>query len=204
MPESASSPNVTWPWSSNAAAYNRVAHAAGAGGVVCGLTSVGGDDQDTSAPDPGRGAGAAGGGHVPRVVVPRRPGEGKLDAAGRAASRRERKRGLTSASSSRWAGSITRATQDQYDLAAGALAAERAMLAAATGKLAQPVAAPAGGHTGKIAGYRSPGERHGKTRRLAQLTSRLAVSRPHWLRGARAWSRAANGCGGTGTTWRRH
>src|SRR5665811_2432713 len=75
MPESASSPNVTWPWSSNAAAYNRVAHAAGAVGVVCGLTAVGGDDQDQAAPDPGRGAGAAGGGHVPGVVVPRRPGE---------------------------------------------------------------------------------------------------------------------------------
>src|SRR5674476_1591067 len=30
------------------------------------------------------------------------------------------------------------------------------------------------------------------------------LSRPHWLRGARAWSWAADGCGGTGTTWRRH
>ena len=114
-------------------------------------------------------------GSLYRADLVRRLGEGKLDAAGRAASRRERKRGLTSASSSRWAGSITRATQDQYDLAAGALAAERAMLAAATGKLAQRIAAPVGGRVGKIAGYRSAGERHGKTRRLAQLTSRLAV-----------------------------
>src|SRR5674476_1304468 len=69
-------------------------------------------------------------GSLYRADLVRRLGEGKRDAAGRAASRRERKRGLTSASSSRWAGSITRATQDQYDLAAGALAAERAMLAA--------------------------------------------------------------------------
>src|SRR5665811_885685 len=37
------------------------------------------------------------------------------------------------------------------------------------------VAAPAGGRAGKIAGYRSQGEWHGKTRRLAQLTSRLGV-----------------------------
>ena len=114
-------------------------------------------------------------GSLYRADLVRRLGEGKLDAAGRAASRRERKRGLTSASSSRWAGSITRATQDQYDLAAGALAAERAMLVAATGKLAQPVAAPVGGRVAKIAGYPGAGERHGKTRRLAQLTSRLAV-----------------------------
>src|SRR5450756_2428001 len=118
-------------------------------------------------------------GSLYRADLVRRLGEGKLDAQGRAASRRERKRGLTSASSSRWAGSITRATQDQYDLAAGALAAERAMLAAATGKLAHPVAAPVGGRVGKIAGYRSAGERHGKTRRLAQLTSRLGGCRHH-------------------------
>ena len=114
-------------------------------------------------------------GSLYRADLVRRLGEGKLDAQGRAASRRERKRGLTSASSSRWAGSITRATQDQYDLAVRALAAERAMLVAATGKLSARVAAPAGGRAGKIAGYRSAGERHGKTRRLAQLTSRLGV-----------------------------
>src|SRR5674476_751410 len=57
-------------------------------------------------------------GSLYRADLVRRLGEGKLDAQGRAASRRERKRGLTSASASRWAGSITRATQDQYDLAA--------------------------------------------------------------------------------------
>src|SRR5674476_1367916 len=44
------------------------------------------------------------------------------------------------------------------------------------GKLdAQGRAAPGGGRVGKIAGYRSAGERHGKTRRLAQLTARLGV-----------------------------
>src|ERR1035437_3609480 len=114
-------------------------------------------------------------GSLYRADLVRRLREGKLDAHGRAQSRKVRKKALTAQSSSRWAGSITRATQDQYDLAVRALAAERAMLVAATGKLSARVAAPAGGHTGKIAGYRSPGERHGKTRRLAQLTSRLGV-----------------------------
>jgi len=110
-----------------------------------------------------------------RADLVRRLGEGKLDAQGRARSGKVRKKDLTAQSSSRWAGSITRATQDQYDLAVRALAAERAMLVAATGKLSARVAAPAGGRAGKIAGYRSQGERHVKTRRLARLTARLGV-----------------------------
>src|SRR5665647_204006 len=114
-------------------------------------------------------------GSLYRADLVRRLREGKLDAHGRARSRKVRKKYLTAQSSSRWAGSITRATQDQYDLAVRALAAERAMLVAATGKLSARVAAPAGGRAGKIAGYRSQGEWHGKTRRLAQLTSRLGV-----------------------------
>ena len=42
-----------------------------------------------------------------------RCGEGQLDAKGRA-SRAVRKRSLTAASSSRWAGAITRTSEDQY------------------------------------------------------------------------------------------
>jgi hypothetical protein len=34
------------------AGWHGLAHAAGAGGVVCGLTSVGGEDQDAAAPVP--------------------------------------------------------------------------------------------------------------------------------------------------------
>src|SRR5664280_3126346 len=116
-------------------------------------------------------------GSLYRADLVRRLGEGKLDAQATACSRRERKRALTSASSSRWAGSITRATQNLYDLAVRALAAERAMLVAATGKLSQRVAAPAGGRAGKIAGYRGRGERDAKTRRLARLTARLGGKR---------------------------
>src|SRR6266852_177920 len=43
--------------------------------------------------------------------------EGRLDAKGRARSRAVRKRALTAASSSRWAGAITRISEDQLRLA---------------------------------------------------------------------------------------
>src|SRR5665811_2595942 len=56
------------------------------------------------------------------VTIKTRLRQGKLDAHGRAQSRKVRKKYLTAQSSSRWAGSITRATQDQYDLAVRALA----------------------------------------------------------------------------------
>jgi len=43
--------------------------------------------------------------------------EGRLDAKGRAVSRAGRKRVLTAGSSSRWAGAITRTTEDAWQLA---------------------------------------------------------------------------------------
>ena len=43
--------------------------------------------------------------------------EGRLDARGRAVSRAVRKRALTAESSSRWAGAITRTSEDQVRLA---------------------------------------------------------------------------------------
>lgn len=50
----------------------------------------------------------------------------------KAESRRERKRTLTAVSSSRWAGTTTRKTEDQYNLAARALMAEQALCHALT------------------------------------------------------------------------
>jgi hypothetical protein len=43
--------------------------------------------------------------------------EGRLDAQGQAVSRARRKRALTVESSSRWAGAITRTSEDQWQLA---------------------------------------------------------------------------------------
>ncbi len=54
--------------------------------------------------------------------------EGRRDAGGRAVSRRERKRALTAGSSSRWAGAITRTSEDQWQLADRHLHAEHASL----------------------------------------------------------------------------
>src|SRR5438552_10755037 len=56
--------------------------------------------------------------------------EGRLDARGRARSRAVRKRALTAGASSRWAGAITRTSEDQYRLAEQNLRAGRASLQA--------------------------------------------------------------------------
>ena len=58
-----------------------------------------------------------------------RCGEGRLDAAGQAGSRAARKRALTAESSSRWAGAITRTSEDQVRLAEQNLRAGQASAA---------------------------------------------------------------------------
>ena len=52
--------------------------------------------------------------------------EGQLEARGKVVSRAARKRSLTAESSSRWAGAITRASENQVGLAERNLRAERA------------------------------------------------------------------------------
>ena len=64
-----------------------------------------------------------------------RCGEGQLDATGRAASRAARKRALTAASSSRWAGAITRTSEDAWRLAAQNLRGHRSSLQARIGRI---------------------------------------------------------------------
>ena len=100
--------------------------------------------------------------------------EGRLDAKGRAESRRERKRALTAESSSRWAGAITRTSEDACQLASRNLAAERGTLTARVRKIEARLAVPAGARAGRLAGYATPAERHGKTIRLKALKGRLA------------------------------
>jgi hypothetical protein len=99
--------------------------------------------------------------------------EGRLDVKGRAVSRRERKRALT-AGSSRWAGAITRVSEDQWQLADRNLHAERASLRARVRRIQARAAVPAGGKTGRVRGYATPAERHAKGIRLQALTGRLA------------------------------
>lgn len=115
---------------------------------------------------------------------------GVLDRDGQAAWRAQRKQALTAVSSSRWAGAITRAVQDQFQLGMRALAAHVTDLRAAVEVLEARCALRPGerepvddeakaGRRGRRSrrrrrGYRSAGERFAKTRRLAVLRERLA------------------------------
>jgi len=117
-----------------------------------------------------------------------RVGLGRLDTEAHALWRAQRKQALTAVSSSRWAGAITRAVEDQYLLGMRGLAAHVADLRAAVAVLEQRCVlrpgelAPLEGGEQKgrrrsrrrRRGYRSAAERFGKTRRLAVLRTRLA------------------------------
>jgi hypothetical protein len=101
--------------------------------------------------------------------------EGRLDAKGRAASRASRKRALTAESSSRWAGAITRTSEDQWQLAVRNLHASESGLHARVRAIKTRLAVPAGGKAGRARGYATPAERCGKTVRLQVLRARLAA-----------------------------
>ena len=114
---------------------------------------------------------------------------GRLDHKAHAAWRAQRKQALTAVSSSRWAGAMTRAVEDQYQLGVRGLAAHVRDLRAAVevlearctlrpGELA-PIGGDESGRRGRAQrrrGYRSASERFAKTRRLAVLRDRLATA----------------------------
>lgn len=113
---------------------------------------------------------------------------GRIDRKAHGGWRAERKRAVTAVASSRWAGAITRAVEDQYQLGMRVLDAEVTDLRAAIGVLESrcalrpgEVAAPGdvvGGPRRQsrrpMRGYASAGQRFSKTRRLAALRGRLA------------------------------
>jgi hypothetical protein len=101
--------------------------------------------------------------------------EGHLDAKARAGSRRRRKQAMTAASSARWAGAITRTSEDSWQLALRNLAAEARSLRARSGRIRQRLQVPAGSRAGRVRGYADQHERWQKQRRLQRLTARLAV-----------------------------
>ncbi|MFF1308759.1 IS200/IS605 family accessory protein TnpB-related protein [Streptomyces sp. NPDC058307] len=104
-----------------------------------------------------------------------------------AASWAVRKRELTGKSSARWAGSITKATHDQWALARRGQAAHmawlRGQIAAVEARLARPLGAKADKRAGLVRGYGSRGEWHAKSRRLQTLKDRLAVVEADWAAG---------------------
>lgn len=114
---------------------------------------------------------------------------GGLDRKAHAVWRAERKRAVTAVASSRWAGAITRAVEDQYQLGMRALDVEVSDLRAAIavlesrcalrpGEVGAPDRDVAGGPRRRsrrtVRGYRTAAERFCKTRRLAALRARLA------------------------------
>jgi len=99
--------------------------------------------------------------------------EGRLGVREKAVSRRERKRALTGQCSSRWAGTITRTSEDQWARAEQNLRAEQVSLTARVRRIEARLAVPAGGKTGRVRGYTTPAERHAKMIRLQALRTRL-------------------------------
>ncbi|MCX5611466.1 hypothetical protein OHB39_28510 [Streptomyces sp. NBC_00047] len=88
--------------------------------------------------------------------------------------RAERKRAMTKVSSSRWAGAVTRASEDQYQLSLRCLFAERTSLRRAITKIGKRLVVPCGQRVGGVRGYPSRAERTQKQCRLQVLTARLA------------------------------
>lgn len=123
-------------------------------------------------------------GRLASADLAKRVSEGALTAKEKAESRRERKRALTAEASSRWAGAISRTTEDAYGLAKRNLAAERKSLEARVAKLAKRTKVAPGGRKGKVLGYATAAERWQKQRRLQTLTTRLAAVEAQLATGA--------------------
>jgi hypothetical protein len=96
-----------------------------------------------------------------------------------------RKRTLTGESSSRWAGSVTKASHDQWALARRGQLAHIQGLEAGVRTIAHRLSLPVGqkGSKGTAGGYRSRREWHAKTRRLHVLEDRLQAARADWKAG---------------------
>lgn len=90
-----------------------------------------------------------------------------------------RKRGLTPVASSRWAGSLTKATHDQWALARRGQLAHIRSLEAGIRTIAHRLSLPVGakGSKNTPGGYRSTREWHAKARRLHVLEGRLERAR---------------------------
>jgi hypothetical protein len=94
---------------------------------------------------------------------------------GRGADQRaDRKRALTAASSSRWAGALTRTSNDQWQRGWRNLHDARADLRRAIRVIDRRLAAPVGGRHGRVRGYASRAEHWQKQRRRQVLATRLA------------------------------
>ncbi|MFB8308898.1 hypothetical protein ACFC5T_10120 [Streptomyces sp. NPDC055961] len=145
-----------------------------------------------------------------RVDLVTRVGIGRVKAKDN--RRTERKRHLTAVSSSRWAGAMTRASEDQYQLSLRCLSDERASLRRAVRAIEKRLAVPCGQRKSKVRGYPDQTERWAKQRRLAVLKTRLADvedrlegGRPSIVMGGRRLAKARHSLADAGLTeaeWR--
>jgi hypothetical protein len=85
-----------------------------------------------------------------------------------------RKRVATSESSSRWAGTITRTSNDQWQRGLANLTDQRVGLRRAIRAIRARLAAPVGRKRGEVNGYATRAERYEKQRRLQHLEAKLA------------------------------
>jgi hypothetical protein len=85
-----------------------------------------------------------------------------------------RKQALTGASSSRWAGAITRTSNDQWQRAHTNLVDARTGLRRVLRTIHQRLSVPVGQRHGRIRGYASRAERFAKQGRLQQLQAKLS------------------------------
>ncbi|SIJ00867.1 Uncharacterised protein [Mycobacteroides abscessus subsp. abscessus] len=125
-------------------------------------------------------------GSVYRQELTGRIALGHMDRQGRTRWRTERKAAVTVVSSSRWAGALTRAVDDQYQLGMRSLTAHVTDLRSAIDVLEQRCALRPGelqpdhgdgpSRSRRIRGYATAAERFTKSRRLAVLRQRLAAA----------------------------
>jgi IS605 OrfB family transposase len=129
------------------------------------------------------------------------------------ADRARRKRELTRVSSSRWAGAVTRNSEDMWSSARRNLALDAARVRQTIRIIEQRLHAPVGGRDGRVRGYSTSAERWEKRRRLEMLKHRLAKAdeRLHSgqvsvVRGGRRLARARHDLQAAGLSepeWRR-
>ncbi|BCY09379.1 hypothetical protein [Actinoplanes sp. L3-i22] len=132
--------------------------------------------------------------------------------SGKDAQRARRKRELTAVTTSRWAGSITRTAEDQYQLGMRALKADVSSLSKALTVLEGRIGAPVGGRAGRTFGYASRRERAAKQQRRQAVAARhtaardrLADGRPAIVAGGRRLAKTRHRLGSAGLTaaqWR--
>jgi hypothetical protein len=113
-----------------------------------------------------------------------------------------RKRVLTPAASSRWAGAITRTSNDQWERSRRNLLDARDGLRRACRTIRSRLAVPVGGRCGRVRGYASQAERFAKQRRLqhaaaelAKVEARIAQGRVSVCRGGRRLAKLRHAVG---------